>query len=147
MSYAHYFALERSIKELGFDVERSELIEQFTDGQKKSLKELSADEYTRFTTWLHTTFIQGGSRSDGRSTHSTAANSKYGPLNVMRRKLLALFFKMGYQKNGKSNVQAVDAWCRKYGKFHKGLNEMDGAELPAVITQAEAMYQTFLEGL
>jgi hypothetical protein len=147
MSYAHYFALERSIKELGFDVERSELIQQFTGDKKSSLKELSADEYTRFTTWLHTTFIQGGSRADGRSTYSTAANSKYGPLNVMRRKLLALFFKMGYQNESKTDVKAVNAWCRKYGKFHKGLNEMDGVELPAVITQAEEMYRTFLEGL
>lgn len=140
MSYAHYFALERSMKELGFDFERNELIEQFTEGKKSSLKELSLQEYNRFTEWLHRTFIQSKS----------AINNKFdpkNPLNIMRRKLLALFFKMGYQNEGKTDVKAVDTWCRKYGQFHKGLNEMNGSELPAVITQAEKMYKTFLEGI
>jgi hypothetical protein len=145
MSYAHYFALERSIKELGFDVERSELIQQFTGDKKSSLKELTSVEYNQFTEWLHRTFIQSAMKNS-----QSAINNKFDPndpLNRMRRKLLALFFKMGYQNESKTDVKAVDAWCRKYGKFHKGLNEMDGSELPAVITQAEEMYRTFLEGL
>lgn len=140
MSYAHYFALERSIKELGFDVERSELIQQFTGDKKSSLKELTSVEYNQFTEWLHRTFIQSAAKAPNKFDPND-------PLNRMRRKLLALFFKMGYQNEGKTDVKAVDAWCRKYGKFHKGLNDMDGVELPAVITQAEEMYRTFLEGL
>lgn len=145
MSYAHYFALERSIKELGFDFERNELIEQFTEGKNSSLKELSPQEYNHFTEWLHTTFIKSAINKP-----QSAITNKFdpkNPLNIMRRKLLALFYKMGYQNEGKTDVKAVDTWCRKYGQFHKGLNEMNGSELPAVITQAEKMYKTYLEGV
>lgn len=140
MNYKHYFAIERSMIQLGFKFERSELIDQFTEGKKTGLKELTESEYLAFTTWLHTSFIKNGITKQPLEKKSEA-------LNKMRRKLLALFFKMGYHYDGKTDVKAVDSWCRKYGKFHKGLNEMDGVELPAVITQAENMYKTFIEGI
>ncbi len=41
MNYGQYFALEKKLKQSGFDGERADLISQFTDGKKTSLRELT----------------------------------------------------------------------------------------------------------
>lgn len=134
MNYSLYFVLEKKLKLMGFDFERHDLIAQFTDNKKSSLRELSDHEYKEFLQYV-SKIVKNAKPSD------------YEVLNNMRRKLLAIFYKMGYTANGKTDVQAVDAWCRKYGRHHIGLNEMNRGQLAQVITQAETMLQKFIQSL
>ena len=65
----------------------------------------------------------------------------------MRRKVIALFRKMGYECDGKADMRKIYAWAEKYGKYHKPLNGHNGKELSGLVSQVESMYQSFLREL
>lgn len=119
---------------MGFDVERQDLIAQFSENKKTSLRELTEGEYREFIVYVNRLVNNSNS-------------SEYEVLNNMRRKLLAIFYKMGYTDNGKTDVKAVDSWCRKYGMHHLGLNHMNREQLAQVITQAETMLKKYIQSL
>ena len=128
MSYAQYFALEKKIKSFGYDVERSELIDQFTKGQKDSLKALSAWEYKEFISWLQKSFAVKKSEA-----------WKNDPRNIMRRKIIAIFVhKMGY------SMAQLDEWCINKGSFHQRLNDHSYDQLVQLVTQAEKVLEWFM---
>ena len=129
MNYAKYFAIEKDIKQKGFEFDRSELIHQFTAGRKSGLKDLTYFEYAEFLSWISRTLEEKS--------------------NQMRRKIIALFHKMGYKLEGsdKINMKRVNDWCIKYGHKHVELNAYNYNELCALLTQAEKYYKTFIEAL
>ena len=56
MNYAAYFAKEKELKKQGFDLDRSELINLFTEGKRNGLSEMTPFEYAEFLRWLKLTF-------------------------------------------------------------------------------------------
>lgn len=66
----------------------------------------------------------------------------------MRKKIISLFRKMGYtMPDGKVDMIAVETWTNKYGYLHKPLNNYTYAELPKLVSQAEAVYQSFIKSV
>lgn len=127
--YKVYFALEKQVKDQGHDVSSSEIIKQFTDDEKSSLKELTPTEYKELLNWLKRAFKLEQKDNGWQSS----------PENRMRRKVYSLFvYKMNYTPEG------MNQWCIKYGKFRKPLKEHNENELVQLVTQAEKVYQSYL---
>lgn len=128
--YKAYFAIEKKLRLKGYCLDRKELIHDFTQGEKNSLKALSDVEYKTFIKWLELTF---------KDIHFT---QKSNPENNMRRKLIALLVhQVGF------SMQQLDEWCIQYGKAHKPLNDNNYEELIDLVTQAEKVYATYVKGI
>lgn len=138
-SYKEYFAIESRLKNQGFDVERSDIILQFSNGKKKGLSQLTHWEYKELLVWLNLRFSV---------PKVSSAKEKFidGAENLQRRKIIALFAKMGYVKEGKSDMYRINGWCMNYGHLHKMINDYHGADLTKLVSQAEQVYKTFIEG-
>lgn len=130
-TFKQYFAIEKRIKQNGFDVDRKELVETFTNGKKKGLSKLSYFEYNAFIAWIKERFDLGNK-----------ADWQNSPENKMRRKIWTLFvFQMKYSE------AEMNTWCQTYGKFKKPLNQHYHDELVELLSQAEMVYQSFIKGL
>lgn len=136
-NYRTYFEIEKKLNELGANVSRSELIETYTEGRKKSLKELSDLEYKLFCQWLSQTL---------KSKEVTNAREN-SPANRMRRKIIALFAKMDYTNEDRADMERINKWCVKYGQFHKQLNDHSALELTQLTAQVEKVYKSYLLSL
>lgn len=135
--YAAYFILEQEVhKVTQGTLNRSELIDQFTDGRKDSLKDLTPFEYKELLKWMKTSFKLP--EKDWRNT----------PENKMRRKIIVLFKKMNYvTAEGRADMDRINAWCEKYSSFHKSLGDHSRKELITLTTQAEKVYESFTKSL
>lgn len=132
--YAAYFSIESKIKGLGFQVDRSDLIDEYTNGNKNSLRDLSEWEYKEFIKWLNPILqnLQTLKKKDWQNS----------PENRMRRKIIALFVhRMDY------TLEDLDYWCEKFGKFKKKLNDHSLEELSQLVTQAEKVYESFIKSV
>lgn len=140
INYRVYFALEKRLRDMGNNIERKELIEDFTEGKKSSLKELSAQQYRELCNWITQTF----------KLNETQAKSDWqnSPENQMRRKIITLFIKMGYTTaSGKIDLEKLDKWAEQYGHLKKPLNKYNRLELPKLVSQAEAVYYSFIKSV
>lgn len=133
MNYAQYFAIEKKLKNQGFDFERDELIAQFTSGKKSGLKELTATQYREFLVFLNLRF-----------SSAPVQKPSEGVMQVQRRKIIALFRKMGYEKDFKADMPRIYSWVIKFGHLHKSMNDHTADELPSLVTQAEAVYKSYI---
>lgn len=133
MNYSRYFALEKKLKQNGHIAERQELIHTFTDGRKEGLKSLTETEYREFCRWIELKF-------------NPNTNSK--ECDNMRKKIIMLFRKMEYTlPGGKSDMKAIYSWVIKYGYQKKPLNQYAYNELPKLVSQAEAVYKSYVKNL
>ena len=132
--YSAFFRIHNRIQASGLEIERSELIDDFTSGQKQSLQKLTPWEYNELLNWLNRTFPAG-------------EDPKKAKANQMRRKIIALFRKMGYQEDGKADMERIYAWVLKYGLLNKSLNQYTYDELPKLVTQVESIYKKHLQSL
>lgn len=140
--YATYFAIEKDLKKRGFDFEREELIEMFTDGEKDSLRELSNEEYHQFIQWLNE------NNSDGKMFAASFDISEQAVANSQRRKIISLLTKLGYvTARNKADMPRIYAWVDKYGYLNKPMNQYNSAELPKLVYQAEQFYKSHIERL
>lgn len=140
--YAQYFAIEKDLKKRGFDFEREELIEMFTDGEKDSLRELSNEEYHQFIQWLNE------NNSDGKMFAASFDISEEAVANNQRRKIIALLTKLGYvTARNKADMPRIYAWVEKYGYLNKPMNQYGSTELPKLVYQAESFYKSHIERL
>jgi hypothetical protein len=142
MNYTQYFAIEKRLKSTGFDFDRSDLVSQFTSGRKSGLKLLTESEYHGFIQWLNMRFgtTQIGARASGKSFQSEQ-------LQKQRRKIIALFRKMGYEKDDKADMQRIYEWVLKSGYLKKSLNQYSASEIPKLVYQAEQFYKSYIERL
>ena len=136
-NYTHYFAIEKQIHNKGINLNREDLIYQFTEGKKSGLRELNATEYKEFIDWLNRSFISERSQEDW-----TVRPGQY-----QRRKIIALLCKIGFIKNGRADMARIYTWVYKYGYLHKSLNEYTQNELPRLVSQTEAFYKSHIERL
>jgi hypothetical protein len=136
MNYAQYFAIEKKLKNQGFDFERSELIKQFTEDKKSSLKELTATEYREFLKLLNSRF-------------ATVDKPKLTDSELrQRKKVIALFCQMGYTNSDDApDMKRINAWIGNYGHLKHNLNYYFGSNLTKLVTQAQEVYNTFLRDL
>lgn len=129
--YSAFFRIHKRIQDTGITIERSEIISDFTNGNKQSLQQLTPWEYNELLNWLNRTFPVG-------------VYPPVSQLNVMRRKIISLFRKMGYQEKGKADMERIYAWVLKYGLLKKPFNQYSFDELPQLVTQVESMYKKYL---
>ena len=134
MSYRQYFAIEKQVKQLGFQVERDEIIHNVTNGRKSSLKDLSSVEYAELIRAMNQLVNQVG-------------NMKRQRMDRQRKKVIAMLCKVGYTVDGAADMPRINQWCKKYGYLHKPLNDYKENELPFLVGQAENVYLKFIKGL
>jgi len=141
--FKEYFAIEKDLKKQGFTETRAELVEQFTDGAKAGLRQLSREEYNQFVAWLNVfTSDKPGVIDRGR-----AMGKVFAVENKQRRKIIALFCQMGYVKDLKPDMDKINAWAVKYGHLdNTDLNGYHGADLGKLVLQAKNVYSTFIAG-
>jgi site-specific DNA-adenine methylase len=156
MNYSSYFAAQSVLKKMGFDIERAEVISEVTNNRKSSLKELTPFEYRELVNHLNRIIANSKSATHDAPYQSVSASGPQSainqdwqstPENIMRRKILALFYKMNYRSNGKTDVNRVNEWSLKYGRFKKPLNKHTREELTQLVSQVEKVYQSFIETL
>lgn len=136
MNYSAYFAIEKKLKNQGFDFERSELIKQFTEDKKSSLKELTAAQYREFLKLLNSRFaiVDTPKLTDSELRQ--------------RKKVIALFCQMGYtNEDATPDMNRINNWIGNYGHLKHNLNYYFGANLTKLVTQAQEVYVTFLRDL
>lgn len=130
--YAQYFAIEKKLKSIGFDVSRNELIERFTDNKKSRLSKLTTGEYKHFIIWINQSF--------DNITKPVNDGWQNSPENRMRRKLYVIFVQqMEYSK------EQFYGWFYKYGKFKKSLSTHTYKELVQLVSQADKVYESYLK--
>lgn len=130
--YSKYFALEKKLKQSGHFPDRADVISEFTEGKKTSLKDLSNIEYIRLTSWLNNTLMN--------EKHTT--NWQNTPENKMRQKLWVIFCKeMRYTQ------EAYEEWVIKYGRFHRPINDHTKEQLQLVLVQAEEVLKSFTKSI
>ena len=122
-------------------MDRSEVVLELTDGRARSLRDLTHMEYTGLIEKMRQVAGRLPDHADNR----------------MRRKVIALFRKMGYEKelstgNGEwkmvADMRRIYGWVKKYGKYHKPLGRHNRAELAALaalVSQVELVYQSYLK--
>lgn len=129
--YATYFAIEKKARENGFQEERAEFIDQFTNGKKQSLSALTGMEYKEFCKWLNN--VTAPAKEFDPNWMNT-------PENTMRRKMISLFVhQMGY------TLEGLNEWCKDYGKFKKDLKSHSYKELVDLVSQGEKVYLSYLK--
>lgn len=143
-AYKEYFAIESKIKKQGFDIERSDVIRQFSNGRKQGLSQLTTFEYQELLRWLNRKFAtnQQNQKTDPK-IHPEFNEAE----DRQKKKIIALFCKMGYVKDDKADIYRINGWAMKYGHLHKKMNDYHGADLTMLVSQAEEVYKTFLDGL
>ena len=65
----------------------------------------------------------------------------------MRKKLIHLAKEMGYTKDGKADMDKINAWCLHYGYGKKELNKYAYNELPKLLSQFEKVYEYYIKNL
>lgn len=136
--YAAYFAVEQKLRANGFDYDRLEVVEMFTQGKKHSLTELSEWEYREMLRWMNSHL------SNQPKTISDVSQR----CDKMRKKIIAILCKMGYKTpQGKADMNRIGAWAIKYGSTHRTFNAYSYKELTELVTQAELMYNKFLKAI
>lgn len=61
----------------------------------------------------------------------------------MRKKILSICHEMHWTVDGKVDWKRLNTWLKQYGMYHKGLNKLTLAELPAQVTQFEQLLKSF----
>lgn len=131
--YAAYFKLETQMNKAGYNVNRVDLIKQFTNNTKSSLTELERIQYTEFISWIRRTFqVSGNSKEDWKKS----------PENKMRQKLWVIFC-----KEMKYSQADYEAWFIKMGKFHRPLKHHTKEQLQVVIPIAEKVLESYTKSI
>lgn len=108
-----------------------DLVADHTHGRTHSLRDLSAEELSAIERRIQELMDPNGD-----------------PANRMRRKVIGILAARGaVLPSGKPDMARVYAWVRKYGYLHKELNAYTVAELPRLVTQAEAIQASDIKAI
>lgn len=128
--YSEYFALEKQLQAIGYELTREDVVFQFTKGKSTGLRQLTDIQYYDLLKFLR----------------NKIAESEDPSLQQMRSKIISLFHKMGYEDDhGKADMKRIYTWVKKYGKFHKPLNMHTKSELTELTTQVKLMFDSYLQ--
>ncbi|MBS1740708.1 MAG: hypothetical protein JST88_09225 [Bacteroidetes bacterium] len=109
--------------------QKESLIGGASHGRTTSTRELTADEAKSLIQYLK------------------SQDPEEQRAEVMRRKIISLAREMHWMAGGKADMQRIDAWMVKSSYLHKKINQYRYAELPALVTQFEKVYLSFLKGI
>jgi hypothetical protein len=110
---------------------KTDLVLGFSNDRTESTKELSLDEAKALISYLK----------------SLDADEKKA--DVMRKKIISLAHEMNWHLPGtnKADMPRIDGWCKKFSPLHKSLNNHTLKELPALVTQFEKVYSSYLHSI
>ena len=114
--------------------ERANLAWQYSKERTTHTSELTPVEYSQLLTDL--------------SEQDKAANAEG---ERMRRFIISMAHEMGWHKydertgKTKANMQSIDNWCVKHGKFHKKLDGHTKAELIELVSQFQEVHKSYLK--
>lgn len=128
--------LHAELNRTGLLEQKANLISGITNGRTESSREMTNLEANELIRWL-----------------KTQPNAK--PVDPrcekMRRKIISLAWQMNWttKTNGqvKADIKRLNAWCEKSSYLHKPLNDYQYAELPKLVSQFEAVYESYLQAL
>ncbi|MEQ8685486.1 MAG: hypothetical protein RIE86_09340 [Imperialibacter sp.] len=64
---------------------------------------------------------------------------KETPEDKMKRKIISMAHTIGWElPGGRIDMPAVDSWCKRYGQYHKPLDEHNILELPHLVSQFQS---------
>ncbi len=133
--YRQFFAI---CKKNGW--EYKDKVAEFTEGRTDSLSSLTDGEYKEM--------LLRAQRFNQLPKDS--------PADKMRKKIISMARQMGWTitpqppKAGgkeKADMERIDNWCLKYGKFKKVLNKHTVPELTLLVAIFEEVFKTYLTGL
>ncbi|MDB9473479.1 MULTISPECIES: hypothetical protein [Nostocales] len=114
------------LAQLGVDKDtKKSMLSELTGGRTSSTKDLSKDEADKFINQLKYLINQMGSDS----------------ADVMRKKIIGIAHNMGWQiicsRTNKvvADIERINNWCVKFGKFKKPLNKHQYSELVQLVSQ------------
>jgi hypothetical protein len=133
-NYNRFFMLFRDSKvDPHFPYENhGELVSEFTEGRTGSLRSLTPDEV----------------RGLERRLEEVAADPRKAKAQRMRRKIIGILAARGaVNAQGKPDMDHVHAWVNRYGYLHKHFNAYTVAELPKLVSQAEAIVASDIKAI
>lgn len=132
--YSQLFAILKKHR-----LEYKDVVAEFTDGRTDSLKALTDGEFRELMIRMQ--------RYNAPPTDAA---------NQMRRKMIAIARQMRWTKPDPNplrrgeevaDMERIDNWCIKYGKFNKKLNAHTYDELTQLITAFEHVLTSYLSSL
>lgn len=147
MKYARYYAIVSEMKQLGVaeSDNLSNSISSFSKTKSSSIKDLSPFEYNELCNYLSAHLR--AFKSELAMAHVpkvTSGSVLEQKKNNMRRKIIALMCKIGYVKDGRADMEAIEHWCVSHSAEHKQLNLHSYDELVALTTQVESYYRSHI---
>ena len=107
------------------------IVAEFTEFRTSSLRDLTNEELSRLE----------------RRIEMINADPSRASAQRMRRKVIAILATRGAVKEGKPDMEHINAWFVRYGHLHKPLNEYPLPALQALVTQAEAVMVSDLNAI
>lgn len=118
----------------------------------KADKELKAALIAQYTGSNDKTSTRDLSYSQAYELIRDLQNSKdsspiYLRSDKMRKKIISMAHDLGWQYYSEAkqklcaDMNAINAWCTKYGYLHKNLDDYSYTELPGLVSQFERMYK------
>lgn len=132
MDQGKYARLNAMLKLLNKQAYKIDYIVDVTNGRSQSSKDLTDQEYSSLMNIL--------------KKEAEPIQVKYNEAgNRMRKKILSICHELGMHLQGttKIDMQAVNKLCRDRGMFKKDLNKHSNAELPKLVTQFEAILNSY----
>lgn len=122
-------AIHTMIKKQNLTGQKIDIILGATGGRTESVGKMTFDEATALISYL---------KKD--SPYAQAMDN-------MRKKIISMGHVCGYRIEGttKINIDRIDEWCKKYGKYKKAFNDLEYEELQNTVSQFEIYHQKFLE--
>jgi hypothetical protein len=138
-NFKEYFAIETKLRKQGFHINRHDVIGTVTSGRKHGLTALTPFEYAELIRFLNANF-----KTDYQPKKVVYDEAE----NKQRRKIIALLSKIGYVKEGKSDMYRINCWAMSHGHLdEQKLNDYHGADLTRLVYQAECYYKSTIERL
>lgn len=128
MNHAQNKALHGLLNRTGLMEQKEALVMAFSNGRVKSSRELAFQE------------------AGALITHLKSLDKSHR----MRRKIISMAHELGWKVPGtkKIDMNAINAWCEKYGFGKKELNQYTEQELPKLVTQFQnGPYKHYLHNL
>ena len=118
------------ISRLALDTDTKEdLIYTHTDGRSTRIRDLYFHEADAVIKML-----------------TSGTHEAQSPAAKMRRKIISMAHELSWKlPSGKISMDSINSWCRTYGYLKKPLDEYTERELPALVTQFETAYVTYLK--
>lgn len=117
--------------------QHEELVYHYTNGRTSKSSQMTSHECQALINHLNA--VKKGTVTDNGRTRTTTMDGK----EKMRRKLISICHEMKWRVNGKADVEALNCWLLKFGKYKKVLNQLTEAELPETLTQFENVLKTY----